>query len=463
MSDVYKIAVALQMTSNAPAFLSMLSRQILGVDVGVKAVTSSFNRLHVAIGGGVALAAGAALLGMWKSIGDEAKELTKNLVALQNFKIPQAQIASIDQLAKSTALGVRGSTEASNLGIATQGYSILGVEGVKRIMPELAKFAVVQGSITGDYEGAQNEIYSLLRSADLMSKFVNPDTHKVDIDRLDRYLDLVAKVEAGTHGKVDPATLLQLAKQGGASLSTLDDNGLMTMFMASQGLGGFRAGTSLMSSFRQFVGGRMTQPMAAELQKMGLVGDFSVGRGGHILFSEKSLDTEFGRDLAKDPLLAADYLMKTLSQHGIKDTDAQIKELFRMLGQQTEIRLFSDLMRNNPQMHRERARLLASLGINDQYTNDINNNLSTAENDLGTAWTNLMQAVAGPNASIEISLINKMTDAINWLSASVYKMNPKTIQDIAIGIGVLGVSLIGGGAVRSSPRSGRPAGSPRAS
>lgn len=447
MNEAYKIAVALTMTSNAPAFLASLSRQILGVHANVKQLEGGFNRLHVAIGGGLMMASGIAVLGLWEKMTDQAADLTKQLTALKNFNLTPGQIADIDLTARRTAQNVRGSSEASNLHIATQAYSMFGVSGAKALMSELAKFAVVQGSITGDYEGSQNDIYELLRSGDLMGKLVNQKTHQVDISQLTRYLDIVAKVEAATHGYVDPETFLQVAKQGGVALSNLSQEGLLTMMMAAQGMGGFRAGTALMSSFRQFMGGRMTQPMAEEAKRLGLVGDYSVARGGHVIFPDKSLNTQFGQLLGQDPLAAAQYLVGVLQKDGKTDTKSQINEMFRIFGQQTEIRLFGDLIRNLPQMLSERSRIEGAAGLDRQYGNDTDGNLATAQYDLGQAWNNLMHAVAGPQASVEISIINQLADSLNWMADQVHKVNPEVLKNIGIGIGVLGVALTAGGAV----------------
>jgi hypothetical protein len=48
----------------------------------------------------------------------------------------------------------------------------------------------------GNYKAAEDKIYNIVRAGDLMGKFMNSVTHQVDTDKLQRFLDLGARVLA---------------------------------------------------------------------------------------------------------------------------------------------------------------------------------------------------------------------------------------------------------------------------
>ncbi len=70
MIEAYKIGVALTMTSNAPALLKTLTSHLLGVNVKVSELEKNFGKLSKALGGGLAIAGGSALIGMFGKISD---------------------------------------------------------------------------------------------------------------------------------------------------------------------------------------------------------------------------------------------------------------------------------------------------------------------------------------------------------------------------------------------------------
>ncbi len=447
MSDIYKIAVALTMTSNAPALLATLSKHLLGVHADVKKLEGGLNRLHVALGGSFAIASGAAMIGMLKDVTGHARELSHELATLRTFNIPQDQINRISQAARATTDKVPGSTESGNLAIAGAAYSMFGVNGTLKIMQPLARFAQVSAGISGNYESANDGLYAMLRSGDLMGKLVDEKTHQVSTDKLLGFLDTALKIETATHGRVNANTFLALGQQGGPALANMSDEGLMTMAMVAQGMGGFRAGTAMTSLYQQFVGGTMTEPRAKELHRLGLIGDYEVGRGGHLVFGNSALNTPFAQAMSSDPGRAAALLQQSLSAHGFTDIESQTKELFLILGRQTTQRIVSDLIRNLPQMMAERGRMEGAQGLDAQAQTRNAEDYIAVEHNLQSAWENLMQAVAGPNASAAIGVMHAMTDSLNWMTDGVRKIDPQTLQNIGIGIGVLGGALIGGGAI----------------
>ncbi|MEJ0050585.1 MAG: hypothetical protein WDN02_05165 [Methylovirgula sp.] len=203
MSDIYKIAVQLQMVSNAPAFLAMLSRQVLGVHTKIKDLEGGFNRLHAALGGGIAIAAGAAFVGVLKAATDQASELNHQLASVATLSANPMQSVALRTRAlnagEATARNVNGTRISDNVKIFGESYSLLGEAGASAVNQPLAKLGVVLGAIE-DPDRAQEQIYNMLRSGDLAGKIQDPKTHKVDPQRLLTYLGLASRI-ARCHGR----------------------------------------------------------------------------------------------------------------------------------------------------------------------------------------------------------------------------------------------------------------------
>ena len=73
--DVYRIAVRIGMTSNAPQFLTALSSQLLGVDRQVGRVTSGFGKLHQVLAGALSVFAGDGLINGLERVAEHGKDL----------------------------------------------------------------------------------------------------------------------------------------------------------------------------------------------------------------------------------------------------------------------------------------------------------------------------------------------------------------------------------------------------
>lgn len=444
--DVYRIGVALSMTSNHAGVLSAMSSQLLHAHAAANKLQGGLDRLKLAIGGAFAMTGGMAILGTLKKVTAHAKELSHELATLKTFNLPAIEIAKAQAQARATTRAVPGSTESGNVKLIAEAYSMFGMKDALRINPQLSRFTQTVGGATGNYAKAEEGLYLMLRSGELMGKLVNHDTHKVDPNKLLAFLDVAAKVSAATAGKVNANTFMALAQQGGPALANMTDDGLLGMMMAAQGMGGHRAGTALTSLYQQFVGGTMTKSRAENLRKLGLVGNFSVGRGGHLTFAKGALDTEFVKALGQDPLQAERILTGAMEKRGITGIERQTKMLFEIIGRATSQRLLSDFMRNLPQMIEERSRIKGAQGVDDQANTRNEEDLGVAEHNLHSAYENLMQALAGPNAKAAIGVINQMTAVLNGFTETVRGIPAETLQSIGRGLVVAGAALTGAGA-----------------
>jgi hypothetical protein len=448
MANVYEIATKISMTNAVSPVLAVIAKEVLNLDGGIKNLQKSLGSLRgaLAIGGGLALAGGVAMAAGLKNIADNARDLSHELTQLKKLNISADQLAQVRAGALGAVRAVPGTTETAALQTYGSAYSMFGHEGSLRLMRPLAEFAQVAGNTSGDYEKAEQNLYSMIRSGDLMGKFIDEVTHKVDPAKLEKFLDLGSKVILGTHGKVDSATWLGLAQQGGPALSQLSDKGLLTMAIASQAMGGPRAGTALTSLYQQMVGGKMTETAAKHLHDLGLVGDYRVSRGGHVVWNKGALDGEFTEKLKTDPLAAVGVMKAAMEKHGFDSIEKMVPELFQVLGRQTTQRLIHDLLRNYPQIMAERERIGGAMGVGDSKKVQNEQDYTQVEHNLEVAWKNLMLAIAGPNSENAIRLMKALTDALNSFSEKVRATNPDTLAKIGAGLGILSAALVGAGA-----------------
>jgi hypothetical protein len=406
----------------------------------------AISKTSLAIGGGLGIAFGSGLVLGLKSAADHAKELSHQLSNIQTLGLTQPQVSAAIGSAFALPGQVSGMTSSASLQILSNINSIVGPEGARKMLGPLAQFGQAMGAQSGDYDKASENILKLVRSGDLLGKFVDSTTRQVDLNKLQGFLDLVAKVSAATHGMVGSQTWLAMAQQGGPALSSMTDEGLMSMAMVAQAMGGFRSGTAMTSLYQQIVGGKMTQYAAQELQGMGLVGGYSVGQGGHVLWDKGALDTPFSQALSKDPLAATEILRKAMESHGFTSIETQIPELFKMLGRQTTQRLVHDFLRNEPQMFGERGRMMKGAGVAEQLSIANATDYERNMHNLTAAWSEMMAQIGLPITKAAIPVMQTITSVFLDI-AKMAPQNSETIKLLAQGIGVLSAALIGGGAI----------------
>ena len=365
----YEIAVKITMQNAVSGVFAVIAKDALGLEGSVARLTKMFSGLNstsLLAGSAVAGVASYAVLSGFKTLVDHAKDLSHELVQIQKLGESSAQFEQAKAAAYKLHGQVPGATSVDALKIYGATYSMFGHEGALKTMKPLAEFAQVMGNTSGDYKKAFDNLYDMVRGGELMGKFLNESTHLVDTDKLTHFLELGSKVVQATHGKVSAQTWFGMAQQGGPALSMLDDNGMLTMAMVSQAMGGQRAGTALSSMFQQMAGGKMSQYAAQLLSdKYHLVGGYTVGRGGHLVWDKGALDPEthpFIKAMGKDPLEAVKMLKDKMGEGGLNDMEHIIPELYQMLGRNTTQRLVHDLMRNLPQLIGERERMKGGLG-----------------------------------------------------------------------------------------------------
>ena len=175
-------------------------------------------------------------------------------------------------------------------------------------------------------------------------------------------------------------------------------------------MGSSRAGTAEGSLHQQIIGGTMTEKVAEELKKHGLLKEYRVGRSGDIIPNSASVT---GKDeFEKNPFgWVNDVVVPQLQKEGMNPRQI-LEEISHLFGRATTQRLVGEMINNKAQFERTHQVYMQSFGIGASKAELDSNDLTTNLNGLQGAWTGLMQAVGEAGVPAAIKLIQSLTHAI---------------------------------------------------
>jgi hypothetical protein len=445
--DMYKISIALAMSSNHNAVLSALSAQLLGVHANVNTLTGGFGRLKTAIGGALGVVTGVTILDTMIKLVDKTKEYSDELAKLETLGGGMAKaVVNGDVHRKAFDISQRIPMRVDDLmKIPGASNSILGFDDSMKVWEKLAQFQWVMQNQKGFKGNAGDDMSKFLRAGELSGRLTDPTTHKAGIEELTRFLDLSQKVMAATHGMVTPSTMLGMTQQAGFSMRGMTDEGFMNMAIMAQAMGGPRAGTAMLSLYNQVATGKMTKPAAQGMEDVGLLkpGEWQSDHG-HVLIDPNAM-SRLGKLLGKNPMDFVDEIYKNLEKQGITDPDEQKRRVAGAMSRQTSERFVIEQMMNREQMAAERERIGQGAGSAEAAGIFDAKSITANEQALANAWYNLQVAVAGPQSQNVIAILKQLTGVLNSMQ-SFAVANPRTVGIIAEGIGALGIALVGIGA-----------------
>lgn len=451
MSEDYKVAVAIAMSSNHAAVLGALAQRLLGVHTKVKDLEGGFGRLKTAIYGALAVAGGIALFDVMVKLVEKTKDYSEELVKIERLggnMTTAVQSGAFSkkafEVARATGMKV---TDAMKIPGMT--YSILGEQESMEHWESLAKLSTVLKS-QRDYKGdPTKDIGDLIRAGELSGRLTDPATGKIDPAKFEKFLDTATRVIAATHNMVNANTLLGMSKQGGFMMRGLSEQGYFSMAVMAQAMGGNRAGTALLSQGQQMIGGTMFSRTAEGLEDLGLLkpGEWHKDHGRVILGDEAS--KRLSGLITKDPMALAAKYIEQFKKKGITDPEEQMRMILRSQGRQTTQRFTAEEVLNFQQMKTEIERMKGGYGKDDSFKAIMDRSVPANMMALSNAWDNLLFAVAGPNSPGVVAILKKLTAGLNWLQVKILAMKPETITAIAAGFGILAAAMIvlGGAAV----------------
>jgi len=248
----------------------------------------------------------------------------------------QAQFKALNLGARDTALGFEavektarqvGGVRLDNLTSDLIGLkSVFGdLHSAIEFLPTAAKTRFTfQALFNSDPKELEADILHTMKALEQMGAIRQLPGGGVDEERLEKYLDAAIRIKSYTGGRVGGRELRNFVQTSGVAGMSLDPEGLFNMMSMMEAMGGFQAGTSLMSAFmsfralRQGAGGQRSAHAMAQLGLLDLNSpSIEWSREGRI----KKLTPgalPISDLLGKDPLQFADALAEAIKQNGQK-------------------------------------------------------------------------------------------------------------------------------------------------
>lgn len=426
--DAYRIGVSIVMANGVSPVLAVIGRDLLGLNTNVSKIQSNFAGWSTALIGVGSILTGATILGALTKIVEKTAEFQDALTKISQLNPKVAELVKSGDIQKlafnvGTSLGMKVEDVTKVYG------GIYGVlqdpQEAEELTPIAARYArLMQMRHPGSKPEAS--INTLMRAGELSGRLTD-DAGKIDPKKVDEWFDMAARLEAATHGQVNPETLLGLAQQGGGvALRGLSQEGYEHMAIVAQMMGGQRAGTSLLS-LRSQMSGAMLKRSAEAMQNYGLLqdGEWS-SEGGHVTMTDPAQKRMLNL-VNKDPMAFVNEIVDKLEKKGITNKDDQMVALQQILGRQTTQRMVADMLLARQQIERETKGLEQGATVK-QGLGMYGNNITANMQNLSTAWHNLIIAIGGPEGERFGRFLGQLAGIVNRVTAEVNKLSPETID-----------------------------------
>lgn len=439
-------------TSNLADHQSELSRKITTANASIdnqKKKLDSLNRIqksHSNISGNVRTAAlygagmtatGAAALYQMRKPIDESKrvDVEENRIASLGF----GKKATDEAVQYAKAMKTFGTSTLDNLTLVRDGVTAFGdVYHAQWVAPTLAKMKFANEAMYGDH-GVENEkkFMDMLKVIEMRNGLKSKESFQ-------EQANIIQQVITATGGRVQAEEWLNVIKTGGIAAKGMDNKAFYyKMEPLVQEMGGHRVGTSMMSAYQNLYQGRTTQRAAANLDKFGLIGDYSKvkhNKTGDLSYLD--IGAIKGADLFKKDQFAwmEKVLVPALNAKGITKESDVIDAIGSIFSNRTASNLFAQMYMQRDQIHKN-AKLNEGAFNIDQLNTQAQGTTSGKELEarakLHDAYLQFGQTILPIYTQALIMASNAMQGFTGWM-----QQNPTLAK--ALGTGLL---LIAGGLV----------------
>lgn len=385
---------------------------------------------------------GHEALGFMGEAIDAASKYEHQLELMKIAGMDNKEIAESIKAAWETTSKVMTSTPAENIQAIGELRSIFGsTDEAIKFMPSMAK---LQGVLGAFGKNSPDLAYTTARAAEMVGGTVDPKTGKPSPERTLEYLDMFARAGIITHGKVDPAQILNFAQTGGIIARNMSMAGLMNMVPIIAEMGGFRAGTAATSMNQQIIGGVMPQRQVDEWAKFGL------------LDTKMLKPTKTGVQLLPGAIKGGDtfrdnpvawvesVFIPALEKHGVTDRQQVTEQIMRLFSRQTSQREAADMAGQLFQIHRDYDFMTQSMGAS-SYSELASSDPTMKRQALHAQWDTAMTGLGDALIPAVLPVMTGLTDMLNAVGrfAEAYPWAPAVIGSVAIGLGTVAVVLGG--------------------
>lgn len=387
-------------------------------------------------GAGMAATGTAALYQMRKPI-DESKrvDVEENRIASLGF----GKKATDEAIQYAKAMKTFGTSTLDNLTLVRDGVTAFGdVHHAQWVAPTLAKMKFANEAMYGDH-GVENEkkFMDMLKVIEMRNGLKNKESFQ-------EQANIIQQVITATGGRVQAEEWLNVIKTGGIAAKGMDNKAFYyKMEPLVQEMGGHRVGTSMMSAYQNLYQGRTTQRAAANLDKFGLIGDYSKvkhNKTGDLSYLD--IGAIKGADLFKKDQFAwmEQVLVPALNAKGITKEGDVIDAIGSVFSNRTASNLFAQMYMQRDQIHKN-AKLNEGAFNIDQLNTQAQGTTSGKELEarakLNDAYLQFGQTILPIYTQALVMASNALQGFTGWM-----QQNPTLAK--ALGTGLL---LIAGGLV----------------
>lgn len=299
-------------------------------------------------GAGMAATGAAAFYQMRKPI-DESKrvDVEENRIASLGF----GKKATDEAIQYAKAMKTFGTSTLDNLTLVRDGVTAFGdVHHAQWVAPTLAKMKFANEAMYGDH-GVENEkkFMDMLKVIEMRNGLKSKESFQ-------EQANIIQQVITATGGRVQAEEWLNVIKTGGIAAKGMDNKAFYyKMEPLVQEMGGHRVGTSMMSAYQNLYQGRTTQRAAANLDKFGLIGDYSKvkhNKTGDLSYLD--IGAIKGADLFKKDQFAwmEQVLVPALNAKGITKEGDVIDAIGSIFSNRTASNLFAQMYMQRDQIHK---------------------------------------------------------------------------------------------------------------
>ena len=387
-------------------------------------------------GAGMAATGTAALYQMRKPI-DESKrvDVEENRIASLGF----GKKATDEAIQYAKAMKTFGTSTLDNLTLVRDGVTAFGdVHHAQWVAPTLAKMKFANEAMYGDH-GVENEkkFMDMLKVIEMRNGLKSKESFQ-------EQANIIQQVITATGGRVQAEEWLNVIKTGGIAAKGMDNKAFYyKMEPLVQEMVGHRVGTSMMSAYQNLYQGRTTQRAAANLDKFGLIGDYSKvkhNKTGDLSYLD--IGAIKGADLFKKDQFAwmEKVLVPALNAKGITKEGDVIDAIGSVFSNRTASNLFAQMYMQRDQIHKN-AKLNEGAFNIDQLNTQAQGTTSGKELEtrakLNDAYLQFGQTILPIYTQALVMASNALQGFTGWM-----QQNPTLAK--ALGTGLL---LIAGGLV----------------
>ena len=368
---------------------------------------------------------------------DESKrvDIEENRIASLGF----GKQATEEAIQYARAMKTFGTSTLDNLTLVRDGVTAFGdVHHAQWVAPTLAKMKFANEAMYGDH-GVENEkkFMDMLKVIEMRNGLKSKESFT-------EQANIIQQVITATGGRVQAEEWLNVIKTGGIAAKGMDNKAFYyKMEPLVQEMGGFRVGTSMMSAYQNLYQGRTTQRAAANLDKFGLIGDYSKvkhNKTGDLSY----LDIGAIKNAAlfkKDQFAWMEQvLVPALNAKGITKESDVIDAIGSIFSNRTASNLFAQMYMQRDQIHKN-AKLNEGAFNIDQLEKQAQGTTAGKELDakakLHDAYLQFGQTILPIYTQALIMASNAMQGFTGWM-----QQNPTLAKALGTGLLVIAAGLV---------------------